>query len=387
MKSTRVSRMLYPSMFILFLVFFSCSEKEYNNKLILKKSGKFIVDTKYDLGANKFFFMTKKQKSYLYHHVTDMDSMFLYVLDDSIFILQESHEVNIHYSKVLPLSLDSIFMFNRYTGRWILNVNNQAADSGIIPLKSDSIQYTIRNNNLYDIAFDTERIYFSIYPQVTHTEKYSTKQELIYNFKHHKIEDFYLYYPKEYRYDHRWANNGDQYSKYLDKETGLIFYSFPVLNELFTYDYTNTKKTSKINLPQSKYLSKMPPKWISDRDSLETHPGYNVYYGKRLPNYDLFIYDKYFGYYLRVVTHSQPDYIVDSLGKKYLTQYHDNPWSIMIFDKKFKLLGEQKFSAGGKYNSRFVYPSPDGVLVGVNDRKPNSPNSPTFHLFKYEYEN
>jgi len=88
------------------------------------------------------------------------------------------------------------------------------------------------------------------------------------------------------------------------------------------------------------------------------------------------LWDGFRNRYYRVVAHSQP--ARNSSGRP--NEFNDCPWSIIVLDADFRILGEQKFLSG-KYRSASAFPTRKGLLVANKSVTPSGLPDRRIHSF------
>ena len=146
--------------------------------------------------------------------------------------------------------------------------------------------------------------------------------------------------------------------------------SFPKDHQMYR---VNETKTVKAISAQSSYIKRFTPYAGNLRDRR-----YNEKYETEEPRYWQVIRDPFRNLYYRVVLHHQT--YEDDVRVR---QFHEKPWSIMVFDKNFRKLGEQKFPPK-KFFPKDIFVGKDGLYISNATVKHAGVTSKTssFTLFK-----
>ncbi|MBK8298582.1 MAG: hypothetical protein IPK91_15150 [Saprospiraceae bacterium] len=297
------------------------------------------------------------------------------------YLNDKSIKINDNFNKVIVHNLDSIILINSKLGEIVMiNFKNDTIDSFLISLLLNNIKYKIVVHSYGALAINSEEIVFTIFPSVSLEKFYNFNYELEYSFRSRKIISHFLTFPLNYRYTHWWGGLGNYYEKCKNVE-GDIIYSFPMTNNLFMY---KRNILTEIKVEKSKYLNNFPPKQI-ETDSLMSSK-YVINFANTTGFYKSLYFDSYHNYYLRVVSHEQSAFKMDSQGYKTQNLYNDRDWSIMIFDLNFHLIGEQIFK-GGEFNFKSIYIIPEGIMLAkINENGVDNENFIKLQLFKYKID-
>ncbi|MEM6269373.1 MAG: DUF4221 family protein [Bacteroidota bacterium] len=150
-----------------------------------------------------------------------------------------------------------------------------------------------------------------------------------------KIERMLAPYPSVYtRSDDVYGVTGFQcsYTCTQSGSTPTFVASFPKDHDLYRVDEFGSADPIPA---RSDYIKRFAP-FRGDF----TNPVDNLRYESEQPRYWKVMYDSYRKLYYRIALH--PQKFSDGAANREL---YEKPWSIMVFDEKFEILGEQKFSA------------------------------------------
>ena len=178
-------------------------------------------------------------------------------------------------------------------------------------------------------------------------------------------------YPSSYKGE-VWGSTGVNFSTTKNEQDKFV-YSFAADGNLYVFDPdTDTTETYYAG---SRYIDLIEPMedWSYEADRK---------YVFETANYGAIIYDVYRDLYYRIVKHAIPEYD-ETTGA--INSYYDKPFSIIILNKDFQILGETKFP-GEIYNFNNFFLTEEGLYMSnSNDKNPDlNENELSYALFKVD---
>jgi hypothetical protein len=161
---------------------------------------------------------------------------------------------------------------------------------------------------------------------------------------------YFMDFPDIY-YKYNWGELYYRIPFMTGDDLGRMIYSFPACHEIYLFNPKDKKVTS---VPaRSKLIADIKP--FSYDQKIYQDPGNEkaMKYYFTSPSYSAIIYDKYRGFYYRMVDFPNPNY-----GDH---NSYDKSCSIIIFDKSFNYLGETKLPKL-VYNQHLLT-TEDGLLI------------------------
>ncbi|MBK8450739.1 MAG: hypothetical protein IPL42_12260 [Saprospiraceae bacterium] len=365
----------------LVLIFISCQSNIIKKDLFVRDKT-YLLKSSDEINPYNSICIQKDSQSYFCYYDVNNHVLKIYKkTTNNVYLKDKSIKINDNFNKVIVYNLDSILLINSKLGEIVMiNFKNDTIDSFLIPLLLNNVEYKIVVHSYGAVSINSEEIVFTIFPSVSLEKFYNFNYELEYSFQSRKIINHFLTFPLTYKYTHWWGGLGNHYEKCKNVE-GDIIYSFPMTNNLFMY---KRNILTEIKVEKSKYLNDFPPKQIVT-DSLMSSK-YVINFANTTGFYKSLYFDSYHNYYLRVVSHEQSAFKMDSQGYKTQNLYNDRDWSIMIFDLKFHLIGEQKFN-GGEFNFKSIYIIPEGIMLAkINENSLDNEDFIKLQLFKYKFD-
>lgn len=281
--------------------------------------------------------------------------------------------------KVVPdwffiFNLDSIYVLNMDQSDYFLIRSAKEFQYKKRPvLYPNGSKFEARCNQIQRPIVQNRNVTFSIAPYKTLDSFFQYPIQAIWNIQTDSVS-FYGEYLPMYNSTNWWFIQGNQVTSVAvgDDQTML---SFPVSDTLIQYNTQNSTITRRV-VASSRYLGDFPPHPITKEEDNSSILANN--YGFTLKRYLHFLHDPYRKVYYRIVSHGvdKQKAVEEKLGLREL------PWSIMILNESFEVIGEHKIKPG-KYNNYDVHVVPAGLLIR-NDyaRDKQKRNLMEYTLFK-----
>jgi hypothetical protein len=253
------------------------------------------------------------------------------------------------FEKIHIHSPDSIFLF-KVRDQSISLINDKGIEytSWAIP-NYNGVRHKIDISPANRPVIYDDVLSITMAPYVKLAEFYDHDHEFKMNLQSNECMS-YLRYPDHYSADNWWHVSGNGIYRTLSGEGELVF-SFAIHDSLYIY---SNRGTHLRTVPaKSRYMDEFPPPPYIDTDQRAT-----LEYATTIPMYKAIIWDKYRNFYYRIATHAQS--ARNASGR--INNVNDRPWSIIVLDQQFRILGEQRFPAGNYYYAA-IYPVKDGLLI------------------------
>ena len=267
---------------------------------------------------------------------------------DSVFVvsLTRTHRIEILNAdtgfKVVfdtPPGVDAFHMHNRdsiylfHTREQVIYLCDQSGaveNRHIIP-SFDGLSHRLVVSPWNRPIIRKDEMFISVLPYTTLENFYNYYCEYRYRMINGDGQSF-LKYPTCYSGNQWWHVIGNEFSK-AEHPDGRIVYSFPMSDSLCIAD-TETMKV-ETRPAASVYFDEFPPQPYEESNQRAL-----IEYVATIPMYKQLLYDPYRRLFYRVVLHGQSTTTSDD-DKNY---GKDRPWSIIIMNSDFVILGEQAFS-------------------------------------------
>lgn len=277
------------------------------------------------------------------------------------------------FSGFMVHSLDSIFVYNYWAGSlWLLDSTSTITNKWTIvqeknykyPLYPRTIRYSPIIYNLNHIILSG-----SNYGHTVGAEAKDNPVSLKLNLENNTITPISSY-PEHYRK----ANFGGEHCKLIYHTLGReqsIVYSFPMDNYL--YRYSDKSDSLQRIYAGSKYIQSIKSSDLPySKMKKDNKKGIQYYVSQS--TYANIIYDKYRNLYYRVAEHPIKDWKINS-------RTFIKPFSIIILDQNFNIIGESEVIDNGSYNRDNLHCTPEGLIIQKYD---SNEDIIIFSLFKLQ---
>ncbi len=301
------------------------------------------------------FWTDKKQSTFIANLYTD--SITIQDLEKEFYKkITFPHELA---KKVMPdwffiYNMDSIYVLNMDHSNYFLIRSAKEFQYKQRPiLYPDGSKFETRCNQIQRPIVQDNKVIFSVGPYKTLDSFFQYPIQAIWDLQTDAVS-FYGQYPGMYSAVNWWFIQGNQVTSVaVGKDQTML--SFPVSDTLIQYNTQNGAITRRI-LASSRYLGDFPPPPITREEDNSTILANN--YGFTLKRYMHLLHDPYRKVYYRIVSHGvdKQKAMEEKLGLREL------PWSIMILNESFEIIGEHKIKPG-VYNNYDVHVIPAGLLI------------------------
>lgn len=232
-----------------------------------------------------------------------------------------------------------------------------------IPLKGDFKNYWTYHDYFYDFVYQPKykTVGFWMYPDNQASEDgyeyYKMAKAARFNIETDSIQAF-GHFPNVYFRDNNLYENFEYYNSYEVADLNILY--FAASSEIQVYDLNSCKLINTFQIP-SKWIDEpiIPHmKLLQERPELREGSKYlqkTGYYAKMLSNKEGTLH-------YRIVKH--PVELKYSDGSK--RNWNDQPFSIMVLDKDFKIILEKKFK-GGIYDFWQVFAVENKIYISINN--------------------
>ncbi len=343
--------MKYILVFFIVTLLYSCNNKpnytcnrNYNVSLKVTDTAIISLDTIslnsysiYDYCDNDSLLYNYNNKT----HSIDILSLSKDTVVNHIYLQQEGPNGIKAVSGMKVINKDSIFITSEnYNTIYLINNNAQIINKFEFNyLEENTTDFIVRSDNIFNakIYIKNAKMYTYIYSLQENIK--NEKIAIEYNMKNNKIEKFYADFPE--RYKKYYFSSLETPSFIVNNNKTIIAY--PNNSYLDVYD-NNTGKLLYRKCVKSKYISELEAlKKSSDMQSEADFLNEAAYYFALL-------YDKYNDVYYRICKHKMDLY--DNEGM--LNNRFSGSSSVIIFDNKLNIIGEQKLPRGLLYPYAFV---------------------------------
>lgn len=256
---------------------------------------------------------------------------------------------------------DSIFIFND-TQLVLTNINNDTIID-IFDIKGDydGLWYPLSTSNGHDVVLKDSKIYFGKTDfELTNSNTFYDSpllMEIDLNTK--KTKQFKSIHFPEIYYDNCWQNRLVTFSMCYNAKTKRFIFNFPISHNTFVFNPANNRLVK--HYTPSKYVPEFvePMKCnVSDVKKRRAYLFSKSYYYKS-------IYDPYRDVYYRIVKHGVDKEDAIKLAQGFYGD-HTIPFSIMIIDSNFKVIGETSFPEN-TYTTGDFFVGPKGLYLQSNN--------------------
>lgn len=355
-----------------------------DNQYLSKTNKEFTIEISSSLIKNykltAFNDLVINDTAYLTYYSNSLSRYYFISIMDSQLIdsLQISTEFKLSKKEHLEvINKDSIYYLNSKKKLYLLTKNkiscneinfdieymNQIMNYSFTPIEYNNISKSLYANIAYaNIVLDNDSSRKEYYNrkfccEIKLNNRYETK---LLNFS----------YPLNYQ---EGKNLGINYPQ-ITNANNCIVISFKKSHDFFIY-YPLNDSLSVINC-KSNYIQHFKIFIDSNLYFIDKVKKYNF----EEPAYFPIIYDKYRNVYYRIVKHRSKMENVNSNNEN--SNYSD--WSIIILNKSFEFIGEQKFN--GNIWAKHILPVPDGILIPKTNKLKLSSyyKSVKYILFQFE---
>ena len=256
---------------------------------------------------------------------------------------------------------DSLFVFNN-TQIVLTNLYNDSIIN-VYDIKGDydKLWYPLNTANGNDITLINDKIYFgkTDFEKTNSNAYYDSALLMEIDLKTNTtIQYDKIHFPELY-YDKCWQDRLVDYSMIFNPLTKEFIFNFPISH--YTYVFNTSKNKFTTHFTRSKYMPDGVETMKCNTYDVKKRRSYlysKTYYYKS-------IYDPYRKVYYRIVKHSVNQEKAIELSDNFYGD-HTIPFSIMIIDKDFKVVGETNFPSN-TYSTGDFFVGPKGLYIQKNN--------------------
>ncbi|MDN6280580.1 MAG: DUF4221 domain-containing protein [Psychroflexus sp.] len=261
------------------------------------------------------------------------------------------------------INQDSVFLFNQ-TQLIITNIDNDTINN-VYDIKGDydGLWYPLSLSNGSDIVYRDKKMYFGKNDfEYTNTNAYYDSPLLMeLDLESNTTRQFKnIHFPEEY-YDKCWQDNLVNFSISYNPKTEKFIFNFPISHQLHVFDPKNNELTK--HHIQSKFVNADIESMKCDLNDAD--PKKKGFYLFKTSHYYKNIYDPYRDVYYIIVKHGVSDEEAVKLADNFYGT-HGVPFSIMVVDKNFNVIGETTFKKK-TYTTGDFFVGPKGLYLQKNN--------------------
>lgn len=259
------------------------------------------------------------------------------------------------------LNRDSIFIFND-TQLVLTNLQNDTIVN-VYDVKGDyeGLWYPLSTSNGHDVVIKNNKIYFckTDFEKTNSNAYYDSPLLMEIDLSSKSTKQYKkIHFPEVY-YDKCWQDRLVSYSMYYNSKIKRFVFNFPISHYTYVFNPDNNK-IEKYFTP-SKYVPEQVERMKCEINDVQKRRAYlfsKSYYYKS-------IYDPYRDVYYRIVKHGVDKEDAIKLAQGFYGD-HAIPFSIMIIDSDFNVIGETSFPEN-TYTTGDFFVGPKGLYLQSNN--------------------